>query len=273
VFFVLGRIAYSKGEIEKMAEAALVDSKKYTDAEVDVVSDGEDKKLTIFEVAHQLRKRSRETEYESWKKDNDTWAGDWTDLEVRRIEATKEAMDDMENATVSFFTETLIDARNWKDNLIGFLDDIQRAIIGTFSKAFVDALLNTTMAQNAASFFGNILSGAIGGGMPGLAGVGAGTAITQTQKAGAVISRYGIGGVVRKPELAQIGEVPEAVVPLSGGRSIPVEMSGQQRIDFRPTIKNIIVRNEKEAYLEALNSSAGEKVIIQKVLKNRNMLG
>jgi len=38
-------------------------------------------------------------------------------------------------------------------------------------------------------------------------------------------------------------------------------------------IKSIIVRDEKEAYLEAMNSSEGEKVIIQKIAKNRRILG
>jgi len=34
------------------------------------------------------------------------------------------------------------------------------------------------------------------------------------------------GGVFTRPTLVRAGEVPEAFVPLSGGRSIPVEMRG-----------------------------------------------
>ncbi len=41
---------------------------------------------------------------------------------------------------------------------------------------------------------------------------------------GASWGAYQHGGIARRPQLAMVGEVPEAFVPLSGGRSIPVEI-------------------------------------------------
>ncbi len=43
---------------------------------------------------------------------------------------------------------------------------------------------------------------------------------------GLPVPGYQHGGVATRPHLAKVGEVPEAIVPLSGGRSIPVEMRG-----------------------------------------------
>lgn len=57
-----------------------------------------------------------------------------------------------------------------------------------------------------------------GGGMPTVGAV--------TPQAGATLAKYQHGGIATSPHLAMVGEVPEAFVPLSGGRSIPVEMSG-----------------------------------------------
>jgi len=38
-------------------------------------------------------------------------------------------------------------------------------------------------------------------------------------------------------------------------------------------MKLVIVRDEKEAQLETMRSAAGEKIIVQKVARNRNVLG
>ena len=43
---------------------------------------------------------------------------------------------------------------------------------------------------------------------------------------GLPVPGYQHGGVATRPHLATVGDVPEAIVPLSGGRSIPVEMRG-----------------------------------------------
>ena len=70
--------------------------------------------------------------------------------------------------------------------------------------------------QTGISAIGSMLLG--GGGMP--------TAGTVTPQAGATLAKYQYGDVATRPHLAMVGEVPEAIVPLSGGRSIPVEMRG-----------------------------------------------
>ena len=73
-----------------------------------------------------------------------------------------------------------------------------------------------------------LLMGALGaaGGMFG--GGGMPTAGTVTPEAGATLARYQRGGIATNPHFAMVGEVPEAIVPLSGGRSIPVEMRSEK---------------------------------------------
>ena len=78
-------------------------------------------------------------------------------------------------------------------------------------------------AQALADFMGVAVSGITGaifagGGMP--------TVGTVPAASGATLAKYQRGGIATSPHLAMVGEVPEAFVPLSGGRSIPVEMRG-----------------------------------------------
>ena len=67
---------------------------------------------------------------------------------------------------------------------------------------------------------------------------------------------------------------PEAVMPLTRGSDGKLGIKSQQpNINFNPQIKIIEVRNEREAQLETMRSAAGEKIIVQKALRNKRVLG
>jgi tape measure domain-containing protein len=81
------------------------------------------------------------------------------------------------------------------------------------------------------------------------------------------------GGIVNRPSFTTIAEMgqPEAVVPLSGGRSIPVEMRGQQPAGNQPIV--IEIHND---YTNAVSPSAlktGKKEIIQHFISDYNADG
>jgi hypothetical protein len=93
---------------------------------------------------------------------------------------------------------------------------------------------------------------------------------------------FGRGDIIDRPSMfpmangtGLMGEAgPEAVMPLKrgpGGR-LGVE-SSSPNINFQPQMKVVIVRNEREAQIEAMNSPEGTKTIISTVAKNRRMLG
>ena len=83
---------------------------------------------------------------------------------------------------------------------------------------------------------------------------------------------FAAGGIASRPTLGLIGEgnKPEAVVPLSGGRNIPVELrgGGQQA----PTI---IINNESGQAIEQAGPPKfdGEKWIVSTVMKNISQYG
>jgi len=79
-------------------------------------------------------------------------------------------------------------------------------------------------AKALADWFQPALS-ALAGGIGGLFGGGMPTVGAVTPQAGATLAKYQHGGIATSPHLAMVGDVPEAFVPLSGGR-IPVEMRG-----------------------------------------------
>jgi len=109
--------------------------------------------------------------------------------------------------------------RSFKEYLRRFLQDIlrmltqflaQRLVIFFFQQLIGGALYGAGY-KGAAKFFGYTPSG---GGAP----AGGGTSTTSVATAQA-------GGVFRRPTLTLLGEAgPEAVVPLRGGRAIPVEV-------------------------------------------------
>ncbi|MBA7696192.1 hypothetical protein ES703_104835 [subsurface metagenome] len=110
-------------------------------------------------------------------------------------------------------------------------------------------LMGTTMGA---------IGGALGGGDAGM------TAQQQAATPGWTY-RFQEGGIAWRPQLTMIGEIPEAVVPLSGGRSIPVEMRGGGE---RST--TIIIRNEGSEKLEITQAEEyflGEQRTLDIVMK------
>ena len=94
---------------------------------------------------------------------------------------------------------------------------------------------------------------------------------------------FASGGIVGGPttfamannRTGLMGEAgPEAVMPLSRSASGELGVKATQpNINCNPQIKLIMVRDEREAALEAMRSPAGEKIIVQKAVRNRRTLG
>ena len=107
--------------------------------------------------------------------------------------------------------------QNWKN-----YGEIAKQVLREIFRETLRITLYRPAAQALADWIPGALFGAAGaifggGGMP--------TAGTVPASSGAMMARYQHGGVATRPHLAVVGEVPEAFVPLSGGR-IPVEMRG-----------------------------------------------
>ena len=95
---------------------------------------------------------------------------------------------------------------------------------------------------------------------------------------GKEIMAFAKGGILNQPTLAPMalmGEAgPEAVMPLSRSASGELGVKATQpNINFNPQMKLIVVRDDREAALEAMRSPAGEKIIVQKAIRNRRTLG
>jgi len=98
------------------------------------------------------------------------------------------------------------DFDNWKDHLLNVLEEVYWSAVRI---AFIEPA-----ARGLAS--------GMTAGMSAMFNAGG----TPTNPAGATMAKYQHGGIADYPHRAIVGEVPEAIVPLSGGRSIPVEMRG-----------------------------------------------
>ena len=127
------------------------------------------------------------------------------------------------------------------------------------------------------SSFAGLLGGgtSYGGTLP--SGTYVSHALGAAYNAGKMLA-FANGGIVGQPTIAPtalIGEAgPEAIMPLSRTASGELGVKATQpNINFNPQMKLILVRDEREAQLEAMRSSAGEKIIVQKVARNKNVLG
>ena len=131
-------------------------------------------------------------------------------------------------------------SQNWRD-----YGEVAKGVLREILMETMRIMMWRPAAQALASWIPAALSGAAGaifsgggGGMP--------TAGTVTPEAGATLARYQHGGVALSPHIAMVGEVPEAFVPLSGGRSIPVEMRGESG----PPSFTFIMENKTETPLK-----------------------
>ena len=146
----------------------------------------------------------------------------------------------------------------------------------TIAAAIQAAGIQAAAAIQAASMSSDI-GGAIGSG-----GGGGGSALGNVFNKGNMLA-FASGGIVGGPttfalannQTGLMGEAgPEAVMPLSRSASGELGIKATQpNIDFRPIIKNIMVKDEHEAVYEAMRTPKGEHIIVQKVARNRRTLG
>lgn len=95
------------------------------------------------------------------------------------------------------------------------METIRIMMFRPVAQALAGTGLQPGLIQMGLSGLGGLLTGG-GGNLPALSTPG-----------GPAGMGYQHGGIATRPHLAMVGEVPEAFVPLSGGRSIPVEMRGE----------------------------------------------
>jgi len=167
-----------------------------------------------------------------------------------------EAARSIESSMSSAFESMIADGASLKDAAEGFFRDIGRA----FAKMVSDMIARAIMAKAIGVFLGD------GGG-----GGGVGSHHSGWVPDG-VPSFHGGRGLKSNERVAVI-ENDELLAPddqiIKSGRRGGMGGGG---INFQPQIKMVIVRNEREAYFEAMNSAKGEKVIVHKMLLNRNLL-
>jgi hypothetical protein len=211
---------------------------------------------------------------------------------------TKNALEGTQSALSDYFME------------FGKLDDLTTSIAKSFQRMFANLASEMLMAGATAAIFGEEMSTAMGfknplggmgkagiGGLLGLlfGGGGAGGAVAPELAAGPHVMRAGgifdrgnlipfaAGDIFDRPsyfpmvrgQTGLMGENgPEAVMPLrrGPGGKLGIE-AGNPNINLQPNFKLILVHNEREAYLEAMNSAEGEKVIVRHVARNRRTLG
>ena len=154
--------------------------------------------------------------------------------------------------------------------------------------AAADAARSAALAGAIAA--GNAVGSMVGGSgnFSGGGGAAPGGGSTVGVALGGILNRglmmaFAAGGVVTRPtafgmqnnRTGLMGEAgPEAIMPLSRNTSGELGVKASQpNINFNPQMKLVIVRDEKEAQLETMRSAAGEKIIVQKVARNRNVLG
>ena len=238
-----------------MARLNIEAVKRMTDRTEKLVKDSTRKQLSIYGAAAAWRKKDREDEYRDWQIATEVYLGDWTELEHKKIEATREAIDSMQDGLTNFFEDTIVDARNWKDHIVNFLRDIQRAMARAFAVGVAEEIMATSLAQS------------ITGGL--LGGLGKRTAtVSPDTSMRLATAPHGLaaGGIVRRPTIGLIGEKgAEAVVPLSGGRSIPVDIAG----GMPNVVVNVI--NQTSRPISAQRSAVrfdGKKLVTEIILQD-----
>ncbi|MFB0523914.1 MAG: phage tail tape measure protein [Phycisphaerae bacterium] len=117
----------------------------------------------------------------------------------------------LENSIARGIENTMRNFEDWKEHLLSMFEEIYWSAIRI---AFI---------QPIAAGLAGAMTGAVGG-LAGLLG-GGGSSALAASRAGPPLELQ-TGGIVKSPRVGLVGEVPEAIVPLIGGRSIPVEMRG-----------------------------------------------
>lgn len=87
---------------------------------------------------------------------------------------------------------------------------------GSITAGAIGAGIGSVLLPGIGTFLGGMLGSALGGYF-GSKGGGA---------AGKMIDEYAVGGIVDRPQIARVGEggMPEAIIPLPNGRSVPLDL-------------------------------------------------
>jgi tape measure domain-containing protein len=138
----------------------------------------------------------------------------------------------------------------------------------------LNAATGTTNEQGG--WEGVLARGVVGVGLSALGGSPASTAAPgfEAMFAAGGVAPHGFGsilhlaggGIVQRPSLATLAELgtPEAVVPLSGGRSIPVDMRGSQAQPQPPIV--IEIHNDYSNALPPSQLKTGKREIIKHII-------
>ena len=216
--------------------------------------------MTVFEMAWNRREYMRNKEYEDWLRNNNLMKSEWSRSEYEMVVSTQEAMDTMESSMTEFFSNTMRDAKSWGDYLVSFMNSIAKAMTDMIAKQLTLNLMSSSWGNSIASSVFGIFGGG-GNVSPALAnteGVGSTT----------VVPGFQTGGVITKPTFAALAEhgIPEAVIPLSEGRYIPVQMSGGNTPDIEINIVNNS-QNQVSADKKDIKFD-GKKLIIDAVVND-----
>jgi TP901 family phage tail tape measure protein len=226
--YLLHQIEFSRDMLAEMVRAAKDEAGELRKGMTKTVKEETEKQMTIFRVASEERRRERTDEYNDWRIATSAWAGEWTEAQYEMIQDLKGALEEGESALSDFFHSGITGAETWGDALKALFRDVFSAFTRMISDMIAKQMMLYAIEPGIAALWGGI-SGAITGAF----GAKPITAATPTQVQLATVPHQ-LGGVFDRPHLATIGEVPEAVVPLSGGRNIPVEMRGEPaRFDMR----------------------------------------
>lgn len=246
---VLSILKKAKERMLTEVDEATAAAQEMMDKRTDVIKAGVQKEITIFQEAWRLRQRARSEEYEDWLRTTHNIAAAWTELDFVMVETTREAIDDMQDAMVTFFTDTLMEAKSWKDHFISFLREIQRAMVRTFATQLAEQIMGTAVVS---SIMGGLFKGVRKTpASPNLAALA-----EKSQAWLSEVPAMQAGGIVTRPTLAMLGERGrEAVIPLSGAQpaievnvinqtSRPVTAErGATRIDGGKLVTNVILKD------------------------------
>lgn len=157
----------------------------------------------------------------------------------------KENISNVAQFTEQAFTRAF---SNMEDALVSFVRS-GKLNFETFTNAVLDDIARMAIratAVNFLSFFAGSSAGINNTPSSGTGYLGADTTF---------VPKYGSGGVVSSPKVALIGEAgPEAVVPLSGGRSIPVQMKGYSESNVNVNVV-VNMENGNESVKSSNNNS------------------
>ena len=172
-------------------------------------------------------------------------------MERDQMKIMQEFMDRTQNNWVNFWDPVIDGSKSAKEAM----NDFFRDFFVRLAQAKAQMLMLDLWNAGPGSIFGGI-----------------GGAVLHSGWVPEGVPSFRSGRGLKSNEMAAIIEKDEMLVPnnqIAKGRR---GGAGRGSADSPIQIKAVFVRDEREAYLEAMNSAEGEKVIVHKMLLNRNLL-